>query len=56
MDALYGLIGQVLDKMIPGSGPQIEPEKPKVFSTDPASCTVTMETCGILRRSPQWWQ
>jgi predicted phage terminase large subunit-like protein len=42
VDAL-GLIGQVLDKMVPGSGPKPEPEKPKVFSTDPSTCTVTMD-------------
>lgn len=42
VDAL-SLIGQVLDKMIPGTGPKLEPEKPKIFSTDPKTCTVTMD-------------
>ena len=42
VDAL-GLIGQSLDKIIPGSGPPKEPEKPKVFSTDPKECTVTLD-------------
>ena len=42
VDAL-GLIGQVLDKMIGGSGPALEAEKPKVFSTVPGECTVTMD-------------
>ena len=37
-----GLIGQVLDKMISGSKPVPEKEKPKVLSTDPALCTVTL--------------
>lgn len=40
-DAL-GLIGQVLDKMMPGEGPAKDKEAPKVFSTDPSICTVTM--------------
>ena len=42
VDAL-SLIGQVLDKMMPGSGPRPDPEKPKVFSMDPQKCTVTMD-------------
>ncbi len=41
VDAI-GLIGQVLDKMMPGDKPRAEPEKPKVFSTEPGQCTVTM--------------
>jgi predicted phage terminase large subunit-like protein len=41
VDAL-SLIGQVLDKMMPGDGPAKEPEVPKVFSTDPNTCTVTL--------------
>lgn len=41
VDAL-SLIGQVLDKMIAGSPLPIEKEKPKVFSTDPRECTVTL--------------
>ena len=41
-DAL-SLIGQVLDKMMPGAGPAKEEEKPKVFSTNPKECTVTLE-------------
>ena len=41
VDAL-GLIGQVLDKMV--SGRKVDPDaaKPKVFSTNPADCTVTL--------------
>ena len=42
VDAL-SLIGQVLDKMMPGEGPAKEPEPEKVFSTDPATCTVTLD-------------
>lgn len=42
VDAL-GLIGQVLDKMMPGSGPLPEPQAPKIFSTDPRTCTVTLD-------------
>jgi hypothetical protein len=38
-----GLIGQVLDKMIPGHASPSEPEKPKVLSTDPEECTVTLK-------------
>lgn len=41
VDAL-SLIGQVLDKMITGSAADTTKEKPKVFSTDPETCTVTM--------------
>lgn len=41
VDAL-GLIGQVLDKMISGAKAGPEAEKPKVLSTDPAQCTVTL--------------
>ena len=41
VDAL-SLIGQVLDKMIKGSGPVKPPDPPKVFSTDPKTCTVTL--------------
>jgi predicted phage terminase large subunit-like protein len=42
VDAI-SLIGQVLDKMMPGEAAKPAPEKPKVFSTDPAHCTVTMD-------------
>lgn len=41
-DAL-GLIGQVLDKMVGGPAPPPEPVKPKIFSTDPKTCTVTLD-------------
>lgn len=41
VDAL-GLIGQVLDKMIHGSKPAAGPAKPKVLSTNPEECTVTL--------------
>lgn len=41
VDAL-GLIGQVLDKMIHGAPPAEGADKPKVLSTDPAECTVTL--------------
>ena len=40
-DAL-GLIGQILDKMVSGKMLAPEPEKPKVLSTDPTTCTVTL--------------
>jgi predicted phage terminase large subunit-like protein len=42
VDAL-GLIGQVLDKMIRGKQVVVELAKPKVLSTDPRSCTVTLD-------------
>ena len=42
VDAL-GLIGQVLDKMVSGSRTIKEPEKLKIISTDPVTCTVTLE-------------
>jgi len=42
VDAL-GLIGQVLDKMISGHAPNPEAAKPKVISTDPKTCTVTLD-------------
>lgn len=42
VDAL-GLIGQVLDKMIAGRPVDPEAEKPKVLSTDPNLCTVTLD-------------
>lgn len=41
VDAL-GLIGQVLDKMIAGRPRAADAEKPKVLSTDPSQCTVTL--------------
>ena len=41
VDAL-GLIGQVLDKMVPGRKRQEADVKPKLFSTNPADCTVTL--------------
>jgi len=42
VDAL-SLIGQVLDKMMPGEAPAKPREGAKVFSTDPKTCTVTMD-------------
>jgi predicted phage terminase large subunit-like protein len=42
VDAL-GLIGQVLDRMIAGSPKPAPKEPPKVLSTDPVLCTVTMD-------------
>ena len=42
VDAL-GLIGQVLDRMVSGKRAADPVEKPKVLSTDPESCTVTLE-------------
>jgi len=42
VDAL-GLVGQVLDKMIRGRPVVVQTEKPKVLSTDPRSCTVTLD-------------
>jgi predicted phage terminase large subunit-like protein len=42
VDAI-GLIGQVLDKMVSGHMAPAEPEKPKVLSTDPLLCTVTLD-------------
>jgi predicted phage terminase large subunit-like protein len=42
VDAL-GLIGQILDKMIPGHAVIAKDEKPKMISTDPAACTVTLD-------------
>jgi len=42
VDAL-SLIGQVLDKMIPAEKSSTTEEKPKVFSTDPGKCTVTLD-------------
>jgi hypothetical protein len=41
VDAI-GLIGQVLDKMVSGRPLPAEPEKPKILSTDPLTCTVTL--------------
>ncbi len=37
-----GLIGQILDRMVSGHPKAGEPERPKVLSTDPAECTVTL--------------
>lgn len=42
VDAL-SLIGQVLDKMIPAEQSSLEKATPKVFSTIPGQCTVTLE-------------
>lgn len=42
VDAL-SLIGQVLDKMIPADASSAEEGPPKVLSTNPAECTVTLE-------------
>jgi predicted phage terminase large subunit-like protein len=41
-DAL-GLIGQVLDRMVRGRPTANDPDRPKVLSTDPSKCTVTLE-------------
>src|ERR1700721_612999 len=41
VDAL-GLIGKVLDKMVPGRKRADPDVKPKLFSTNPADCTVTL--------------
>ena len=41
VDAL-GLIGQVLDKMIKGNPIDTEKDKPKILSTNPGDCTVTL--------------
>ena len=41
VDAI-GLIGQILDKMVPGHDPVFKDDTPKVISTDPALCTVTL--------------
>jgi hypothetical protein len=35
------LVGQLIDKMAPGRAPA-DVEKPKVLSTDPNTCTVTL--------------
>jgi hypothetical protein len=35
------LVGQLIDKMPPGRVPP-DVQKPKVFSTDPSTCTVTL--------------
>ena len=42
VDAL-GLIGQVLDKMIPADQSSTKKEEPKVFSTHAGKCTVTLD-------------
>lgn len=42
VDAL-SLIGQVLDKMVAADGSSLAMPKPKVFSTNPSLCTVTLE-------------
>jgi len=42
VDAL-SLIGQVLDKMVAGRAYDPDENKPKIISTDPATCTVTLE-------------
>lgn len=42
VDAL-GLIGQVLDKMVSGHPASAKAEAPKILSTDPATCTVTLD-------------
>lgn len=41
-DAL-SLVGQILDRMMPGDVLQREKEKPKIFSTNPEECNVTLE-------------
>lgn len=50
VDAL-GLIGLVLDKMIAGRPISEEEAKPKVLSTDPALCTVTLDDLFELNES-----
>lgn len=52
VDAL-SLIGQVLDKMQPGAAAQVEKPLPKIFSTDPTTCTVTLSDMWVAneRRS-----
>lgn len=42
VDAL-GLVGQILDKMVKGKAVQKEKPKEKIISTDPATCTVTLD-------------
>ena len=42
VDAL-SLIGQVLDKMIPAEASSADQGEPKVFSTFPDQCTVTLD-------------
>jgi predicted phage terminase large subunit-like protein len=42
VDAL-SLIGQVLDKMVPADEASFLKERPKVFSTEPGQCTVTLD-------------
>jgi hypothetical protein len=38
------LLGQLLFVLVPGSAPKAaEPPKPKILSTDPALCTVTLD-------------
>jgi predicted phage terminase large subunit-like protein len=41
VDAL-GLIGQILDKMVAGEKMLAQLERPKILSTDPDTCTVTL--------------
>lgn len=58
VDAL-GLIGQVLDKMVAGRPPPAEAEKPKILSTDPNTCTVTLNDVWDaeerkLRKAGRW--
>lgn len=50
VDAL-GLIGQVLDRMVSGSPLAPEEAKPKVLSTDPEKCTVTLEDMFLANES-----
>jgi predicted phage terminase large subunit-like protein len=42
VDAL-SLIGQILDKMVPADKSSMDQDAPKVISTDPSKCTVTLE-------------
>lgn len=42
VDAI-SLIGQVLDKMVAGEKEKPPPAPPKLFSTDPTQCTVTLD-------------
>lgn len=53
VDAL-GLIGQILDKMISAAPPPKPPEKPKIFSTDPSLCTVTLNDMWEANERREW--
>jgi hypothetical protein len=36
------LLGQLLTNLVPGSAPKSAEPPPKILSTDPATCTVTL--------------